>query len=53
MVVIIKVVAVILAVIVLIILGMLWLLAISLHRYGQMMAIREQQRKECWKNGKK
>lgn len=52
MVVIIKVVAVILAVIVVIVLGMLWLLAIALHRYGQMVAI-EEQRKECWKNGKK
>lgn len=49
---IIKVVIIVVAVLVVIILGMLWLLAIALHRYGQMVAI-EEQRKECWKNGKK
>lgn len=48
----IKIIIIASAVAILIIVGVLWLLAMALHRYGQMVEI-EQQRKEMQWHGKK
>lgn len=48
----IKIIIIASAVAILIIVGVLWLLAMALHRYGQMAAIEKQRKENSW-NGKK